>query len=760
MKIERFCFNDSGRQLVGEKSQGKDWPIVYIINNDQKLYVGETTSIYNRFGQHLSDPHKEGLEAIRIIFDDEFNKSAILDIEQSLIQLFGADNKYLLLNRNSGQSSKHNYYQRERYRNKVPEIWENLRTENIANNAYADLTNTDLFKYSPYITLTAEQKRVSNEVLESIIDSLEQGINTTCIIHGSAGTGKTIVAINTIFQIVYYNNQNVDVVNPDPDEELDERFNTLFHRYRSYIIAHGDISVGFVFPMVSLRNTIKAVFRATGNGLTSSLIIGPNDVKDKKYDILFVDESHRLAQRRNISAMGAYDNVCRQLGFNNPQTTTQLDWIIKQSKCRVLFYDENQSVKGSDISFADFNRIVNATNRRDFFLKTQMRCLGGTDFVDFLDNVLVECNATTQIHPINFDCIVFEDPNEMISRIKCLNATYGLCRTVAGYSWKWETKGLTYEQAVNSGKYDITLDGKHYIWNTTANAWILSDNAVNEIGCVHTSQGYDLNYVAVVFGHEIDYDPQNNTITIDRSKFFDVNVKRSVNDDELKAFIVNTYKVMLTRGIRGCFMYACNKNLQNYLKQYFEVKEYNQAQVIEMEQPALPAESDTPYLIEPEISSELMYEDFLPLFTMKAACGYFGESEQVGEYDWIRADGVGRLNHDMFVVQASGHSMEPKISDGDYCVFEKYSGGSRNGEIVLAQHVGYTDEDNMGSYSIKEYHSEKVSTNDGSWEHTSIILHPLNREYSDIVINDYDAESFKIIGIYKGKISTIDRDVN
>ena len=63
---------------------------------------------------------------------------------------------------------------------------------------------------------------------------------------------------------------------------------------------------------------------------------------------------------------------------------------------------------------------------------------------------------------------------------------------------------------------------KHYIWNTTANAWILSDNAVNEIGCVHTSQGYDLNYVAVVFGHEIDYDPQNNTITIDRSKFFDV----------------------------------------------------------------------------------------------------------------------------------------------------------------------------------------------------------------------------------------------
>ena len=114
----------------------------------------------------------------------------------------------------------------------------------------------------------------------------------------------------------------------------------------------------------------------------------------------------------------------------------------------------------------------------------------------------------------------------------------------------------------------------------------------------------------------------------------------------------------------------------------------------------------------------------------------------------------------MFVVKASGRSMEPKIFDGDYCVFEKYSGGSRNGEIVLAQHVGYFDEDNMGSYSIKEYRSEKVAVDDGSWEHMSIVLHPLNAEYSDIVIDSDDADSFKIIGIYKGKINAIDHNMS
>ena len=746
MIIEKFCFDDEGRRQVGEKTKGKDWPVVYIINNESHIYVGETTSMYNRFAQHLVNPERRRLNAVRIIFDDEFNKSAILDIEQSLIQLFSADKKFELLNRNSGQSSKHNYYERERYREKVPQIWNILLNENLAKTKYADLTNTDLFKYSPYMTLTPEQKKVSNDVLESIIDSLENNSNTTNVIHGSAGTGKTIVAINTIFQIVYFNNQNVDVINPDPDEEIDEKFFSLFHRFRSYIKKHGDISVGFVLPMTSLRNTIKAVFRATGNGLRPRLVIGPNDVQNTIYDVLFVDESHRLAQRRNITAMGAYDNVCRALGFENLTETTQLDWIIKQSKCRVLFYDEKQSVKGSDIDSGNFKNIVNKTNRKDYYLRTQMRCLGGTDFVNFLSDVL-ECRNPEKMHPINFECIVFENPNQMISRIKLLNKTYGLCRTVAGYSWEWRTKGKSYDEAKLMGLYDIDLNGGHYIRNTTANAWILSENAVNEIGCVHTSQGYDLNYVAVVFGHEIDYDQQNNCLTIDKSKFHDTNVKRSVTDQELKEFIVNTYKVMLTRGIKGCFMYACNENLQKYLSKYFDVEKAEQPITEQEEEPT------TPFVIEPEIPSQHEFIDFLPLFTMKAACGYFGESEQVGEYDWIKAEGVGRLNRDMFVVRASGNSMEPRISDGDYCIFEKYSGGTRNGEIVLAQHMSYYDEENMGSYSIKEYRSEKTLADDGSWVHTSIILHPLNQEYSDIVVNDDDADSFKIIGIYKGKIT-------
>ena len=100
--------------------------------------------------------------------------------------------------------------------------------------------------------------------------------------------------------------------------------------------------------------------------------------------------------------------------------------------------------------------------------------------------------------------------------------------------------------------------------------WILRKGAVNEIGCVHTTQGYDLNYVAVILGREIDYDEESGSIVIDRNKFYDKKVKAGVDDDTLKQYIINSYKVMLTRGIKGCYVYACNPRLQNYLKRFIE----------------------------------------------------------------------------------------------------------------------------------------------------------------------------------------------
>lgn len=154
--INQYDFNETGAKTVAKEKKGKDWPVVYLIHNDSELYIGETQNAFNRFEQHLRNNDRKNLKTIDIIFDDEFNKSAILDIEQSLIQLCGADKKFKLQNLNGGQSEKHNYYQREKYINKLEQIWEELTKLGMTNLDISELRNSNLFKYSPYNTLTNE----------------------------------------------------------------------------------------------------------------------------------------------------------------------------------------------------------------------------------------------------------------------------------------------------------------------------------------------------------------------------------------------------------------------------------------------------------------------------------------------------------------------------------------------------------------------------------------------------------------------------
>jgi hypothetical protein len=138
--------------------------------------------------------------------------------------------------------------------------------------------------------------------------------------------------------------------------------------------------------MSSLRKTLSVVFKETGNGLKGNMVMGPSDVIGGDYDVLLVDESHRLTQRKNISYMGSFDRNCRCLGLN-PNVSTQLDWILHSCRHCVLFYDEDQTVKGSDITPEQFDSAL-GTNRSDYTLKSQLRCLAGDDYPLYIDRVL------------------------------------------------------------------------------------------------------------------------------------------------------------------------------------------------------------------------------------------------------------------------------------------------------------------------------------------------------------------------------------
>jgi len=140
------------------------------------------------------------------------------------------------------------------------------------------------------------------------------------------------------------------------------------------------------------------------------------------------------------------------------------------------------------------------------------------------------------------------------------------------------------------------------------------------------------------------------------------------------------------------------------------------------------------------------FKTLLPLYTLKAAAGYFGNGEAVEPEGWVEADGFGRLDERMFVCRAVGRSMEPTIRDGDYMVFRAKPAGTRQGKIVLAQYRGPADPDTGGAFTVKRYSSEKESDEEGGWRHTRVTLSPASPEYSPIILSRRDAESVEVVG--------------
>lgn len=612
--IRTFSFpNDVDK--VADTYHGTNWPVVYLIHNDDEIYVGETTSAAVRYANHADQngrnwEYRKRLNTIEIIFDNHFHKSAILDIEQSLIQLLEADNAiekekhnhyFSLQNKNGGQSNQHDYYNRTIYQTQLEGIWADLINLKLANNSYSDIKNSDLFKYSPYNSLTNEQETACRAIIRDMISCLKTGEKGTAILKGAAGTGKSIVLINMICTLVKSLTVSYDF-DPSSDEaseindrlKLHKELRTFFSEWKTKT-GQSDLKIGFVVPMSSIRSTFKAVFTATDH-LRGNWVIGPNSVVtdqgEREYDVVFVDEAHRLKRRKAMSGieMGAFDKCCAKLKLN-PQEATHLDFILAKTKYQVLVYDENQTVKPADIPDSDFKSRLATRHLIEKELKSQMRCKGGGDYMGYLDDIF-NVSSPDKKSISDFEFKLFDDPNELINSIIQKDSEEGLCRTVAGYAWEWisskekniqqTSKGPIVKYKSSKRKFnnlaemkaagrtpDIDFNGEKYYWNIDSCRWILNSSP-EEIGCIHTTQGYDLNYVGVILGKEIDYDPKTKQITIDRSKFYDVKVKENTDDATLKKYIINAYKVMMVRGIHGCYVYACNPNMQAYLRNYID----------------------------------------------------------------------------------------------------------------------------------------------------------------------------------------------
>ena len=337
---EQYDFSSEGLKRIEQNPWVKNqWPLVYFIRNDSKniAYVGESTNASKRIKNHLANPKKSSvLNKISIIGSDKFNKSATLDIESNLIQYITAEGTYDLQNANYGLIN-HNYYQQDLYKGLFKEVWNTLVDRKIVTKELKEIENSEVFKYSPYKSLNEDQY---NSVLE-ILDGLTSKKSNRIFVKGSAGTGKTILATYLIKLL------NSDVSNSDFEDANDDELREIKY-IQDFQTKYPNAKIGMVIAMTSLRESLETVFRKIP-GLKASMILSPSDTfkPKEKYDLLIVDEAHRLRQYKNIGWRGIFKENNRKLGLDD--AGNELDWIVANSKNQIFFYDAAQSVKPSDI---------------------------------------------------------------------------------------------------------------------------------------------------------------------------------------------------------------------------------------------------------------------------------------------------------------------------------------------------------------------------------------------------------------------------
>ena len=576
ISLRQYSFNEDTPLKLKNATHGSNWPVVYIINNTKEVYIGETTNASNRTKQHLTNEDRKRLKKITIIDDPKANKSSVLDLESFLIKHMSADELFTLQNGNGGLQN-HNYYQRKEYEDNFEDIWNLLKSKNLVKNNLIDIRNSDLFIYSPYKTLTDEQHDVVNNILLQLLNDVKQKTQTTFFVHGGTGTGKTILGVYLVKLLSQIKGMQESEIN---ETFLDEEMTSLLLSTPNM----SDFKIGFVVPMDNLRATIKKVFKRI-KGLNKSMVVSPHQVANSEdnYDLLIVDESHRLKRRKGITQYGTYDQNNQNLELD--KDATQLDWILKKSKYQIFFYDEEQTVKPADVPKTHFDKLFEKENCHRYYLQTQLRCLaGGNAYINFVKTLFSDVEPEGNYTSDFYDLAIFDDVDKMIQTIKSKNSKFGLCRTVAGYAWAWKTKGKSLplhvkdehlQESLDNGIYDIEIEGNKYIWNSKATDWINSANSVNEIGSIHTVQGFDLNYAGVIIGNELRYDNENHKLIVERDNYFDRNGKNSTNDKELLQYVLNIYKVLMTRGTKGTYVYVCDPELRSYFKKFIKTYSLN-----------------------------------------------------------------------------------------------------------------------------------------------------------------------------------------
>lgn len=385
-----------------------------------------------------------------------------------------------------------------------------------------------MIKGNQEFVMIDDQKVVYEEILDISRESVNHNQKNVIIVEGGPGTGKSVLAINLLAKLT----------NEDQ-----------FVQYVSKNSAPRSVYLQKLKGTMR-KSSIENMFKGSGVYI---------DLESNMIDTLLVDEAHRLNEKSGM--------------FKN-KGENQIKEIINAARCSVFFIDEKQRVTLSDIgSVAEIEKWAFEANATVTLLKlqSQFRCNGSDGYLAWIDHVLeIRDTANYDLDDIDFDIRICDTPSEVRKLIYDKNKEKNRSRMLAGYCWNWIKNGQN-----DTNVHDIIIDDFEMSWNLGNGIFAIDDTSINEIGCIHTSQGLEFDYVGVIIGNDMRY--EDNHIVTDFSSRASTDqslkgIKKLYKENQDKALkvsdeiIKNTYRTLLTRGMKGCYIYCCDKKLAEYLR--------------------------------------------------------------------------------------------------------------------------------------------------------------------------------------------------
>jgi len=558
------------------------------------------------------------------------------------------------------------------------------------------------------------------------------------IVEGGPGTGKSVVAVNLLVALT-----------------KDQMLAQYVTKNAAPRTVYASMLTG-TFKKTHIDNLFK------GSGVYT-------DTEANKFDALIVDEAHRLNEKS-----GMFQN----LGEN------QIKEIINAAKFSVFFIDEDQRVTFKDIGEA---KIIKEWAKRlgakvhQLELQSQFRCNGSEGYIAWIDNTLeIHETANETLKGINYDFRVFNSPNELKDAIFKKNSLNNKARLVAGYCWNWISKNDATKKDINIEEHNFSMK-----WNLSSdgNLWILKPESVNEVGCIHTCQGLETDYIGVIVGPDFvirdgvavtNAAKRAGTDASIRGYVALLNQNPGLAKQKADVIIKNTYRTLMTRGMKGCYIYCTDKETNEWFKQAMGRAELEYQETPSTAQQAtqeIRASNDTQYegltlrlLKKNEVKP---YINAVPIYDLAIAAGMFSGTQLINEvpqaesnnnieqYQWVELPDSFRIRSGQFVAKVVGESMNKRIPNGAWCLFSLNPVGTRQGKTVLVQHRDIEDPDMGGHYTLKIYESEKQAGKHGGWRHSRITLKPNSTDpsYKPIVLQPESADDIKVIAEFVAVLS-------